>query len=150
MTSNQASSKGLNQKYCFEDKNIFLKGFYDEPEMKNIWISLSRCSNTTENNNTCKSDEEIDEFFEKSNYFSTYYPNQVIDLEDHSDAIKDIWRNNYILIDLNTLKNLIIFMKKVDFIDDSNLPFRSEEIHHTKNFEKLENDFIIKKRSPEI
>ena len=61
----------LNNSYCLKDLNlnVTLAGEYKYERMTYIRIRIYPCVNSTENNNSCKSQEEIDNYM-SSGYFS--------------------------------------------------------------------------------
>ena len=54
-------------------KDIYLEFIHSPYSNKYINIYVARCKNTTENNNSCYSDEVINEQIQKSNFFLSFY-----------------------------------------------------------------------------
>ena len=134
------AERGLRKKFCLSNLTLNLKGYWDENHLKYFYVNLQRCKNSTSNNDSCKSDEEIDEFFRNETYFSVYFLNPFINLGDYLNPIQSVWRTEYKIVDVNITKVMLIHLKKVEFTDDSNFPFISPEFHETYKYDSQEND----------
>ena len=66
----------LQNSFCLDNSNFSLIGGDSEDQCTNFQVHVIMCSNSTENNNSCKSQEEIDNFFIMKN-FNLMYSNTV-------------------------------------------------------------------------
>ena len=59
---------GIRSYHCINEQELInLNGLYLMENYTFLTIDIKKCVNSTENENHCKSDEEIQEFFEKYN-----------------------------------------------------------------------------------
>ena len=61
------------------DQFLRLGGYWDEPELYSIQIYLSKCVNSSSSAVICQSEENIEDFFNKLNYFSYYITQNNVD-----------------------------------------------------------------------
>ena len=112
---------GLKNAYCLKNKTFFLEGYWDEDETYNAGIQLFPCDNITIINDTCKTPEEIANFFSLSTpkYFGTTFHGVALKVDDYDDPMKLRYEYLYMLIDLPFFKKMNIFFKntELDTID---------------------------------
>ena len=144
--------KGLFTKLALKDqkclptpeKTFTLEGQWDEQSIKLIRISLNLCKNDTYFNK-CKTNEQIEEFFNGLKYFSIYYSSIATDLNDYREPIKKQFKNDYIVIDPAILKKTAVYLQTNEVITDSG--FYLEDLSNEKDFlfESKETDFKFRK-----
>lgn len=131
--------------FCLKNKTFVLEGTIDEnPSF--VVISLFLCNNLT-SNNTCKSQEEINSFFNSftsQKLFYVFYQDTQVKLEDYDEPFKDLMRVDYQLIDLAVKKNQAINFKKVTVSTDSGWLFSNVGYKSSYLFSAKTSDFQIR------
>ena len=99
----------LNNSYCLKDTdfNITFAGGYKYERMTYIRIRIYPCVNTTENNNSCKSQEEIDHYM-SSGYFSIILKDFGLNPSNYSFPTAPVLEDLYTTIDKKIIKNYIL------------------------------------------
>ena len=119
------SNSGFKTVYCLDDLNFEIEGFITSGSTKEFNLMLFRCDNAT-SDNKCKSAEEIDLFFQYK-VFGVHYLDYAVKNENYEKPIHNIEKEEYMLINSNAFKRLIITIKKLQFFNvDSLFDFRSE------------------------
>jgi len=62
LTPDKFESAQLGSTLCPETNNFNLYGYWNEPDLNYLQISIERCKNTTDSDIVCKSPKEIEEF----------------------------------------------------------------------------------------
>lgn len=73
---------GLNGTLCSPFDNFNVSGFWDEETIDYFWIKLKICSNSSQKNIICKSQEEIDNYM-YYRYLDIYVTRNSIDASDY-------------------------------------------------------------------
>ena len=99
----------LNNSYCLKDLNlnVTLAGEYKYERMTYIRIRIYPCVNSTENNNSCKSQEEIDNYM-SSGYFSIILKDFGLNPSNFSFPVVPTLQDLYTTIDKKIMKNYIL------------------------------------------
>ena len=99
----------LNSSYCLKDfnYNLTLAGGYKYEQMSYIRIKLFQCTNTSENNNHCKSQEEIDQYL-TNGYFSILVKNFGLNPSNYSFPVLPTLQDLYTTIDKRLYRNFVI------------------------------------------
>lgn len=114
-----------NYTYCLDNKNINVSGYWDEEEVSYFVLEVHKCINTTENNNSCKSLEEIEKFF-VGKYFGVYLEKVNINVRDYKNPFTSMVKYYYRLIEVGIAKVMYLYLEKVSietndgFFTDSN------------------------------
>ena len=163
----------LNGSYCLKDfdYNLTLAGGYKYEKMSYIIIKIVPCVNSTENNNSCKPQEEID-YYLTSGYFSIILKDIGLNPSNYSFPATPTLQNLFTTIDKRINRNYIlnfgltevhtdtgIFNEKTNIKkylkfrkDFQNFQFRDENDNYSgKNIIlvqlKLDDTIIVQKRS---
>ena len=75
---NEFTEMNLTNSYCLPKGSYSIRGWWDEPEMQYFGVNVGKCFNSTTNNNSCKSQEEIDEFL-TDKWIDIFYQNNLFD-----------------------------------------------------------------------
>ena len=99
----------LNNSYCLKhfDFNLTFAGGYKYERMSYIRIRIYPCVNTTENNNTCKSQEDID-YYMSSGYFSIIFKDFGLNPSNYKIPVLPKLQDLYTTIDKRLMKNYIL------------------------------------------
>ena len=99
----------LNNSYCLKDLNlnVTFSGGYKYERMTYIRIRIYPCVNSIENNNSCKSQEEIDNFM-SSGYFSIILKDFGLNPSNYSFPVVPTLQDLYTTIDKKIMKNYIL------------------------------------------
>ena len=99
----------LNNSYCLKkfDTNLTFAGGYKYERMTYIRIRIYPCVNSTENNNSCKSQEEID-YYMSSGYFSIIFKDFGLNPSNYSFPVLPTLQDLYTTIDKRIIKNYIL------------------------------------------
>ena len=137
---------GLNNGYCLENKSFNLEGSWEENHISYIAVSLFLCDNITRNG-TCKSQEEINSFFDKwgsSKFFAVQYHDTETDLYDYESPFKITYRSDYQFVDTSVKKRFYIFLKSAYVTTDDGWIFPSKKIDSNIMFDTKDFDFQIR------
>ena len=88
----------LNNSYCLKNFNLTLAGGYKYERFSYIRIRIYPCINSTENNNSCKPQEQIDKFM-SSSYFSIILKDIGFNPSNFADPIIPTLQDIYTTID---------------------------------------------------
>jgi hypothetical protein len=112
----------LNSSYCLKDfnYNLTLAGGYKYEQMSYIRIKLFQCTNTSENNNHCKSQEEIDQYLTHG-YFSILVKNFGLNPSNYSFPVLPTLQDLYTTIDKRLYRNFVINFGITEIHTDSGL-----------------------------
>ena len=124
------ATKPLENLYCFKNLSHILKGHYIYDEYSLYAVSIFPCVNTTENNNSCKSTEEIENKMENS-YFTIELENIGLSPKNHSYPAQPIIENLYTSIGSGLLREFHVLLELVQIQTDDNLIF---EDFKTENY----------------
>ena len=110
--------------YGLEDNNIVLEGSINEANGTFLKVSIVFCDNFTANN-TCKSQEEMNTFFQgKGLALAIFYRDSSIDFDDYDNPLKYSENTEMLIIDPGLTKQYYLNIKKGDFIDDKGIFFK--------------------------
>lgn len=105
---------------CIDTSDLFLKGFWDEPEVHYLEIILRTCQNNSNINKIpCKSKEIIDSLLVKEKYyFSVFIENHNLNPYDLEHPIQISLKNSYIKLEKDIRKSKSSFFKMVNVMTD--------------------------------
>lgn len=149
----------LENAYCPKTGNFTLEGYWNEKMTKYIQIYIAPCDNRT-SKVVCQPPEVIFDFF-KEKYFSLYFSDSMIDVNNYERPIQPVYKIEYFALDPKITKKLTITFKKVILTNDDGLIFESNEeinscILGDKEMDMMSNELwtnfagIIIYSSPEI
>ena len=99
----------LNSSYCLKkfNKSLTFAGGYKYERMSYIRIRIYPCVNTTENNNSCRSQEDID-YYMSAGYFSIIFKDFGLNPTNYSFPVLPTLQDLYTTIDKRLIKNYIL------------------------------------------
>ena len=127
----------LNSSYCLKDfnYNLTFAGGYKYERMTYIRIRIYPCVNNTENNNTCKSQEEIDRFM-SSGYFSIILKDFGLNPLNYSNPVLPTLQDLYTTIDKKLYRNYILNFGVTEIHTDSGIIKQNNNIRKYLQYRK--------------
>jgi len=112
----------LDNSYCLKDTNLnlTLAGGYKYERFTYIRIRIYPCVNTTENNNSCKPQEVIDQYL-SSGYFSIILKDIGLNPLNYTSPILPTLQDLYTTIDKRIYKNYILNFRVTEISTDTGL-----------------------------
>ena len=101
----------LDHSSCLADPNFYVRGYWDEPELDFLRISLERCVNSSSSEVVCRSEEEIKSFLQDK-YFSFWVEQTSFDMSNFDNPITSRIKNFYRGIEYGQTKIMRLFFKK--------------------------------------
>lgn len=125
------SSLKMTNVFCFIDPQFSLETSKDENSFDFLQISLDPCQNSSENNNSCKSQEEINNFL-GGKVFTFGYGSVELDATEYLNPLKAIPDPPMIYIDNLLSKTNVILLKKIEVLTDDHWLFPEYDINVKK------------------
>ena len=127
----------LNSSYCLKKFNssLVFAGGYKYERMTYIRIRIYPCVNNTENNNTCKPQEEID-YYMSSGYFSIIFKDVGLNPSNYSFPVLPTLQDLYTTIDKRLIKNYILNFGVTEVHTDTGLFNENTNINRYLMFRK--------------
>lgn len=131
------------KRLCFENqKNLSVVGEGQlDNEYNYILVNIHKCKNTTENNNKCKTDDEIKSALEGA-YFSMQFTDINIAPNDYYNPVDYIGSDVYTTIDARSHKEVVLYFSSVKFHNNVGI-FSSVEEHYF-TFDYLKENTVVK------
>lgn len=132
--------------YCPKNKshNIPLGGYWDEEKVAFLNIGFYRCTNSTENNNSCATQEEISQkIYSEYFYAAIYFEDKTLNLENYQNFASLKISNKYTLFTLNTQITIYIFLKSINIIIDSGLITSEKTNYRYVVYDYVESTFEV-------
>jgi len=134
---------GLQNSFCLQNKSFFLEGYWDEQEIYYAYVKVNQCLNDT-SNVTCRSQEEINDFFSTSKYFGANFQSVALTINDYEQPIKRKYQNIYQWIDVQILKRFNVFFNIIDVTTDDGWFHSQKSTISDFLMETLNNDFVTR------
>jgi len=128
----------LNNLYCLDDK-ITLKGDYMKEYWNYIKLNFSKCVNSSENGNICKSEEKINELLNGGNigiFLSDYSFDSNKFHKPYNTHIKNLHKT----FSLKYFDNIILDFKIVEIITDSGYFFENNNYFTFTAYDNIQSD----------
>ena len=126
----------LDEVICPVTGNFTLEGFWDDTIVKTVNVYLYTCNNDT-SPITCQSPDEITAFF-KNKYLNAYYSSNIIDVNQYTTPIQQIYQSEYMALDTSFSKGMRLTFAKVQVETDNGVIFPN--IYETDSFIFAEKD----------
>jgi len=136
----------FNKHFCFKsNQNLTIKGHHGDQinGFTTLEFHVIKCINTTENNNHCKSSEEIDKYLENS-YVSIIYVTKNIDHYNISNPIYNIINSDIFFISFEYVKRYYYFFSKEKYISDNGILLNSNKEYDLYQYHHTNFDFVKK------
>ena len=141
------SNFDYNKYICVKpNQNLTIKGHYGDQinGYTTLEFHLIKCENTTENNNHCKSSEEIDKYLENT-FIAIIYVSKNIDHFNKNNPIYSFINSDSFAITSGNVKRYYYFFSKEKYFSDNgiilnyNKEYELFQYHHT-NFDFVEKE----------
>ena len=136
----------LNNSYCISNFNLTLAGGYKYEIMNYIRIKIIPCVNSTKNNFTCKSREEID-YYINGGYLSILFMDIGLNPSNFSFPVVHTLQDLYTTVDKQIFRDFILNFQLIEIQTDTGLI--SEKIYKEKYLQFLSNEQSFYFRSEE-
>ena len=135
----------LNNSYCIKDLNynLTLAGSYKYEKITYMRITIYPCVNSTKNNYTCKSQENID-YYMSSGYFSIVLKDFGLNPSNYSFPIVPTLQDIYTTIDKSLYKNYILNFGVTEIHTDTGLINNNIKILKYLQFRKAFENFSFR------
>ncbi len=127
----------LDNLYCL-DNDINLKGEYMK-DWNYIRLNFSKCENTTENKNSCKTENEINELL-NGGYIGMFIPDYHFAPNIYEKPYKIHIRNLYKSFSIKYFEDIFLYFKLVEIITDSGYFFEDKSIFKFIEYDYLQSD----------
>lgn len=132
---NNQTNLDLNMFYCIKPNQCKIKGFWGSSFNSYVGIVLSKCVNSTENKNFCKSIEVIENKLQ-GGVIDIYSENHILDLNDYNYPVKRFFTNVFNSLNIDLTFSLFIPLRRLDFISDGGFILKDEMSIMTSYFEE--------------
>lgn len=126
-----------------------LEGSFGNPKFKMWRISIDYCKNTTENNNFCKTRQEIQRYlpvFFVHLIVSDYY----LDSKDYEKPIKETYSTKILRVSSKNSRRDTFFYRTFSYFSDSGLILKEKSYKKGFYFTKFETDCLYDPDTKEI
>ena len=134
------SSGDLYNSYCVDNFDIFLTGGFIYDKFSCIRIQIYPCVNTTENNNHCKPQEEIDKSL-AGGYFSILLKDVGLNPTNYTYPTLPTIQDLYTTISKDFFKDVILNYEITDIETDYGLFYESKKRERFLRFDKVKESF---------
>lgn len=124
---------------CMKKNNFSIEGYWDEEKLEQVTIFALKCSNSSQSNIVCKSNDEIDRFFQE-NFFSFWKDDKSFDMNEYENPIKSKIKYFSRTLYPSHTKIARISIKGTDIILDNGIIYSSEKKMSTHSIDHLEYD----------
>ena len=131
---------------CLKNNSFTLEGGYDENKVSLLTVSLFLCDNIT-SKGTCKSNEEINKFFNNfanTKLFSVYFQGSKIDLSNYKEPFTQTETVDYQNVDINIKKRYNMYLKTAIVETDDGWIFPSVKTQNNFMLDSKQFDFQLR------
>ena len=128
-----------------KNQELYIKGRHGDHVRgyNTVEIHVIKCTNSTSNNYSCKSDKEIDEYLQNT-WLSLIYLSQTLNHYDYSTPVQNSLRSEAFIITSQHVKRYYQFLSKEKYISDNGLIFGQNTNYDLFQFHHTHFDFIEK------
>ena len=137
------SQKLLDTLYCFKDMNFLLEGTESYDTYSIFSIQIYPCVNTTENNNHCKTAEEMDYILDGT-YITLYMENNELSSDTFYESVKPRIESVYTPVGKSMLQDFQIFLQLVNIETDLDyFGFNEFENKKIEKYVRYDDDYTM-------
>lgn len=129
-------TRNLKELYCIENLNTDIYGYFTSNSTQILSFSVSACDINT--NPNCASESELKTFV-NSHYFSIYYMNSIVDINNISNPIKKKLGYTYSYLNYAQLSETNLFYKKLLIESDDGVVFENKVTNEDIMISRLTN-----------
>lgn len=115
----------LNLFYCIEPYKTHIEGYWGSPINSYLGIVLSKCTNSTQSSQICKSEAEIDRKIE-GGVLSVYSENHILDMNNYDAPVRRFFDDIFYSLNIDFTFTLFISLRPLEFISDGGFILRDE------------------------
>jgi hypothetical protein len=123
----------FDQQICLKSGNYTIGGNYISSFFSNILIEISKCSNSTENNFSCKSSEEISKVT-SNEYLSVKYIHSIPQPDNYTSPFQYVLDDYWITLDPNIFQHVDLYFNKIKLFSDNGFLFENISSMHAWQF----------------
>ena len=129
--------------YCLENKTFGVEGGWAENDIEFGYIVLNICNNQT-SDVTCKTLDQIENFFSSPRFFCVQYHSAQVDYYDYNNPIKIEYHFGIPQINFGLTKKMFLFLKQVQLTTDQGWFYPSYVENKDIMFDSSDNDFVTR------
>jgi hypothetical protein len=143
--------KELNNSYCLKnfDQNLKLSGGYKYEEISYITIKIFPCKNTTENQNHCKPQKEID-YYLTTTHLSILFKDLGLNPSNYSFPVVPIFQDLLFTIDKRLYQNYILNFGITEIHTDIGLFTQKMKIEKYLQFRQSYHNIFLRETEEDI
>jgi len=130
----------LENSFCLDQNNFTLVGSDSENQCTNFQVHVIMCSNSTENNYSCKSQDEIDNFFIMKN-LNLMYVNTIFQTKNYETPITTKLTATLYKLDTKLSRLVTIKFQKATMITDETVVLPSQTSFDTILYENEKSEY---------
>ena len=130
----------LENSFCLDENNFTLVGSDSENQCTNFQVHVIMCSNSTENNYSCKSQDEIDNFFIMKN-LNLMYVNTIFQTKNYETPITTKLTATLYKLDTKLSRLVTIKFQKATMITDETVVLPSQTSFDTILYENEKSEY---------
>ena len=139
-TSDPSDLKILSNSYCLDNSTFLLDGYLGGPKFNMFKVNVNKCQNSTLNNNSCKTNEEIQRFFNMKS-LNLYYKTSILQLKNYKTPSIETFYSSVYKLEALLNRLVVITLQKAEII--TNEPVVGS------NYQQIER-FLFEKDKSEI
>ena len=133
----------FDDSYCVSNLDLTLIGGFIYDEYSCIRILIYPCKNTTENNNHCKPQEQIDRVL-AGGYFSILLKDIGLNPNNHSNPVLPTIQDFYTTISKDFYKDVIFNYEITDIISDDGIFYEKKKTERFLKYDKIKESFYLR------
>ncbi len=132
----------LDNLFCIQNE-IFLEGDYKQPIWNYITLNFSKCENSTKNNNSCKSEIEINNLLNEG-FIGMYISDNIFNPYNFNNPLKMFIKNLYKPFSLKYFADIFLYLKIIQIETDIGYFFEDKKSIISNSYDYIQDDKIYK------
>lgn len=124
---------------CIKNNNFSISGYWDEEKVEQLNIIVMKCSNSSQTGITCKSQEEINKFFEEK-FFAFWIEDKSFDMNEYENPIKSKIKYFSRTVEPSKTKLIRLFLKESNLVLDNGYVYPAQKSLSTYSLGNMEFD----------
>jgi len=148
LNQEQFDGAQLGSTLCPENNNFNLYGYWNEPDLNYLQISIERCKNTTNSDIVCKSPKEIEEFIAQTGTnLNIFFVDSRVKISNNSDPLESLSTMQYKYVIPEYYKKTTYKIQSQNILTDNGFVFSVND--ETQFFRMVEEFTDIRVIDPE-
>ena len=135
----------LDNLFCIQNE-IFLEGDYKEPIWNYITLNFSKCENSTKNNNSCKSEIEINNLLNEG-FIGMYISDNIFHPYNFNEPLKLFIKNLYKPFSLKYYADIFLYLKLIQIETDIGYFFEDKKSIIATSYDYIQDEKTYKNSS---